>query len=134
MRDLLDRGGSRAYTLGQRGVAHGVRMLSDLVRPALAAAGSESSSSGTEEEWACADCDRVFASEHSLGQHCRATGHDPAGSDSGSGSGWYSQEDDSDQDGSDEDGSDGGAFRCRTCRQGFRTRVSLLQHSGAKRH
>ena len=132
MRDLLDRGGSRAYTLGQRGVARGVRMLSDLVRPALAAAGSESSSSGVEEEWACADCDRVFASEHSLGQHCRATGHDPAGSDSGSGSSWYSQ-DDSDEDDSDS-GSDGGAFRCRTCRQGFRTWGSLLQHSRAKRH
>jgi hypothetical protein len=136
VRDLLDRGGSRAYTLGQRGVARGVHMLSDLVRPALGSC-SEPSSSGGEEEWACADCNRVFGSEHALGQHCRATGHNPAESDSDSrsGSGWSSR-DNSDDNGSDSDSdnSDRGGFRCRTCRQGFQTKGALIQHSRAKRH
>ncbi len=142
-------------------------MLSELVRPALAS-GYDSSSSGEEwrcadcdrafaseralgqhcratghdpadsssgsgsEEWRCADCDRTFASERALGQHCRATGHDPADSSSGSGSDWTSV---CDSDGaSDDSGSDGGWFHCRTCRRGFGTRRSLLQHSSAKGH
>ncbi len=133
MRDLLDRGGSQAYTLGRQEVANGIRLLSDLVRACPALGSDSESSSGGEGGWECADCSRLFASERALGQHCRATGHDPAGSDSDSESG----RDDSDEDDSDSDeegGSDGGEFHCRACRQGFRTKGALVQHSRAKRH